>query len=81
VTSSVRSIRNAHDETIEVDYIVTAWGEEHLWGTGTVLEIKGELGGPHFARVLKDDGAGEEWVNVDELSNINLNVRDRTLYS
>jgi hypothetical protein len=48
---------------------------------GETISLDFEVSGPHFARVLKDDGAGEEWVNVDELSNINLRVRDQTLFS
>jgi hypothetical protein len=77
----IHSVVNARGETISLDFVVTIFGEEHVWGSGVVQEIRGEVSGPHFARVLKDDGAGEEWINVDELSNINLRVRDQTLFS
>lgn len=81
----IHSVVNTRGEKIEVGYIVTVLEEEHVYGTGEVTEIQGGVGRPHFARVVWENPApgGYEWsyLHVDELTNINLNRRDRTLNS
>ncbi len=76
----IKAVQNCRDETIEVGFIVTVIEEEHVYGTGQVRRIIGEAGGIHFAAVEWEDGRDREWLLVDELTNINLNQRDRTLY-
>jgi hypothetical protein len=76
----IRSVQNTRDECIEIGYVVTVHGEEHVYGTGEVLQIVGKVGAPHFARVLWEQSGVWDWLKVDELTNINLNQRDRTLY-
>lgn len=81
--TSIHSVTNSRGETIEVGYIVTVLEEEHFYGTGQVTEIKGALGRPHFARVLWESPESVyEWsfLHVDELTNINLAARDRSLH-
>jgi hypothetical protein len=78
--SIIKAVRNSRQETIEVGYIVTVLEEEHVYGTGEILQIVGQVGGIHFARVLWEQGGHCDWLNVDELTNVNLNQRDRTIY-
>jgi hypothetical protein len=78
--SAIKSVQNSRNEKIEVGFIVTVIEEEHVYGTGEVRKIVGRLGGIHFAAVEWEDGRDREWLLVDELTNINLNQRDRTLY-
>lgn len=80
----IRSIVNKRGETIEVGFIVTVVEQEWRYGTGEVMAIRGRLGGPHFALVLWEDPRPGEartgWFGCDELTNINLAARDRTMY-
>jgi hypothetical protein len=34
---------------------------------------------PWFAKVVWDDGQGYDWLEVDELTNVNVGIRERTL--
>ncbi len=83
--ATIQAVENVRSEKIEVGYVVTVLEEEHVYGTGEVLQIVGRAGEAgkgriHFARVLWENASGWEWLNVDELTNINLSARDRTLY-
>ena len=78
-TVSTRSIRNSRDETIQIDFIVTVVDGEHLYGTGVVGAIEGKMGQPFFAKVVWDDGQGYDWLEVDELTNVNVAVREKGL--
>jgi hypothetical protein len=80
VEGIIKSVQNRRNETIEVGFIITVIEQEHVYGTGQVRKIVGEAGGIHFAAVEWEDGRDREWLTVDELTNINLNQRDRTLY-
>jgi hypothetical protein len=80
VNGIIKAVQNRRNETIEVGFIITVIEQEHVYGTGQVRKIVGEAGGIHFAAVEWEDGRDREWLLVDELTNINLNQRDRTLY-
>jgi hypothetical protein len=80
VEGIIKSVQNRRNETIEVGFIITVIEQEHVYGTGQVRKIVGEAGGIHFAAVEWEDGRDREWLLVDELTNINLNQRDHTLY-
>jgi hypothetical protein len=80
VNGIIKAVQNRRNETIEVGFIITVIEEEHVYGTGQVRKIVGEAGGIHFAAVEWEDGRDREWLLVDELTNINLNQRDHTLY-
>jgi hypothetical protein len=80
VNGIIKAVQNRRNETIEVGFIITVIEQEHVYGTGQVRKIVGEAGGIHFAAVEWEDGRDREWLLVDELTNINLNQRDHTLY-
>jgi hypothetical protein len=75
----IQAVTNTRGETIEAGFIVTVVEAEHHYGTGEVKGFAGKAGGVHFAAVEWDSGRGTDWLLVDELTNINLNRRDRTL--
>ena len=74
-----QALSNSRGETIEVGFIVTVVDGEHLYGTGHVERIEGKLSQPWFAKVRWDDGQGYDWLEVDELTNVNVSVRETTL--
>ena len=74
----IQSVRNVRDETIERDHIVTVLEREHEFGTGNVEEIVSGAG-RHWALVRWDNGSGVDYCNVNELTNVNVAVRERTL--
>jgi hypothetical protein len=76
---STRAIRNGRGETIEVGFVVTVIDGEHIYGTGHVEQIAGVMTEPWFAKVVWDDGQGYDWLEVDELTNVNVGIRERTL--
>lgn len=79
-TVTTTAIRNGRGETIQVDYIVTVLDGEHIYGTGVVERLEGRAGTPSwFAKVRWDDGQGYDWLEIDELTNVNVSVRERTL--
>lgn len=78
-TVATRAIRNGRGETIEVGYVVTVMDGEHIYGTGTVDAIAGRMAEPWFAKVRWDDGQGYDWLEVDELTNVNVAARERSL--
>jgi hypothetical protein len=77
---STRAIRNGRGETIEVGFVVTVIDGEHIYGTGHVEHIAGKLREPWFAKVVWDDGQGYDWLEIDELTNVNVAQRERTLH-
>jgi hypothetical protein len=77
---TTRAIRNGRNETIEVGFVVTVIDGEHIYGTGHIEQIAGKLREPWFAKVVWDDGQGFDWLEVDELTNVNVAVRERTLH-
>jgi hypothetical protein len=76
---STRVVRNGRGETIEVGFVVTVIDGEHIYGTGHVERIEGQMAAPWFAKVVWDDGQGYDWLEVDELTNVNVGIRERTL--
>jgi hypothetical protein len=79
-TVTTRAVRNGRNETIEVGFVVTVIDGEHIYGTGHVERLEGRMGvEPWFAKVRWDDGQGYDWLEADELTNVNVAVRERTL--
>jgi hypothetical protein len=79
-TVTTRAVRNGRNETIEVGFVVTVIDGEHIYGTGHVERLEGRMSeAPWFAKVRWDDGQGYDWLEVDELTNVNVAVRERTL--
>ena len=74
----IHFVHNANGEKIEVGYIVTVLDKEHEYGTGHVKEIL-RVAGHCRARVVYDDGSGEDWFSVHELTNVNVAARERSL--
>jgi hypothetical protein len=74
----VTAIRNIREERIEVGFIVTVVDREHEWGTGHVEHLE-RFEKVVMARVVLGDGSGVEWFNVDELTNVNVAMREKAL--